>query len=154
WQRERFWLEETRKRKRDRSGSGHPILGARVESAATGAHHWDVELSGEALPWLNDHRVQGSVVLPAAAYLDMALSAAREAFGPHADEVVDVDFRKAVLIPDRSEQRMQLVVTPGFPGTATFQFFSRGAAANSQAFSNVPHAAGTLRLAPAGSSET
>jgi acyl transferase domain-containing protein/acyl carrier protein len=147
WQRDRFWLEETRKKK-DRSASGHPLLGTHVRSAADGTHFWDVELGTEAIPWLADHRVQGSVVLPAAAYLEMALAAAHEALGPGPHVVQAVRFEKALVIPDAGEERVQLVMTPGGGGAASFQFLGVRTGPVGAA-PPVRHAAGTIRSAVA-----
>ena len=144
WQRERFWREEAKKGT-DRPASGHPLLGGHVQSVADGTHFWDVELGTETIPWLADHRVQGSVVLPAAAYLEMALAAAREAFGPGRHAIEAATFEKALVIPEGGEERLQLVMTTIGGGSTSFRFLGvRPGPAGASAMP-VQHAAGTIR---------
>jgi acyl transferase domain-containing protein/acyl carrier protein len=145
WQRERFWLEEARKKK-ERPGSGHALLGAHVQSAAHGTRFWDVELGVDSVPWLADHRVEGSAVVPAAAYLDAVLSAALEAFGPGPHTLESVEFKKVLLLPEHGEERMQLVVAPALPGAASFQFFGLPAGRDGATTPPILHATGTLRI--------
>ena len=61
---------------RARPGS-HPLLGARLRSALR-AVQFETEIDLDSLPYLGEHEVQGSVIFPAAAYLEMALAAAAE----------------------------------------------------------------------------
>ncbi|HEV2131110.1 MAG TPA: type I polyketide synthase, partial [Longimicrobiaceae bacterium] len=79
WQRERFWRDAAAPGRRvRRSATAHPLLGDAVRSTS-GAHLWQSEASIELLPYLADHRVRGRAMLPAAAYLEMALAAAEAA---------------------------------------------------------------------------
>jgi acyl transferase domain-containing protein/NAD(P)-dependent dehydrogenase (short-subunit alcohol dehydrogenase family) len=144
WQRERFWLEMPRPRERAPS-SGHPHLRHHVESAAQGTHFWDVDLDVDAFPYLADHRLQGAIVLPAATYVETALAAAREVFGPGAT-LEQVEFQKPLVLPEKGTQNAQLILSPAMPGTATFQFFAVPTASAGPTASPVLHAAGTIRL--------
>ncbi|HVD77687.1 MAG TPA: type I polyketide synthase, partial [Vicinamibacteria bacterium] len=146
WQRERFWLEDAKKIP-VRGGTGHPLLGPHLRSAAQGTHFWDIELGTDTHPFLSDHRVQDAVVLPAAAYLEMALAAAREAFGPGPLAIEDVELKKALFIPDEGGRRLQLVLSPSRPGVFSLQFFGVPSLPDADASPPVLHATATLRLA-------
>ncbi len=61
----------------------HPLLGVGVTDPTTGHRIWEVTLGPDVL-WLGDHRVDEVCVLPGAAYAEIAMAAATEAFG--ADE--------------------------------------------------------------------
>jgi acyl transferase domain-containing protein/NADPH:quinone reductase-like Zn-dependent oxidoreductase/acyl carrier protein/ubiquinone/menaquinone biosynthesis C-methylase UbiE len=80
WQRKRHWQGAARDWVRT-SGSGaidHPLLGERMP----GPHPvWDGAVEPTLVPWLVDHKVTGSVVMPAAGYVEMALAAGRIALG-------------------------------------------------------------------------
>jgi acyl transferase domain-containing protein/aryl carrier-like protein len=150
WQRERFWFESRPTSRhhlhRRRSVSGHPLLGPCFKPATQpGTHVWEMELSAELFPYLDDHRVQGLAVLPAAAYIEMALAAANEAFGAGPHVLEEVAFKKALFLPGNDAQTVQLIISPDRLGTVSFQFFSlrRGAHAES---SWSLHASGTMRL--------
>ena len=59
---------------------GHPLLGIGVTDPTTGIRIWESTL-GPDLLWLGDHRVGDACVLPGAAYAELALAAATDAFG-------------------------------------------------------------------------
>ncbi|HEY7494004.1 MAG TPA: beta-ketoacyl synthase N-terminal-like domain-containing protein, partial [Candidatus Tectomicrobia bacterium] len=156
WQREHFWWDQRqtkgstvapqRSARYGRPGA-HPLLGPHCQSAAhTGIHFWDMELGTDGCPYLDDHRLQGSVVLPAAAYVEMVLAAATEAFGPGQHALEQVTFPRALFLPEGGTRRVQLVVSSALSGTASFQYFSRQEGeAGSQAAWTL-HATGTIRL--------
>lgn len=87
WQRERYWAPATTESyalfQRD---DVHPLLGHPLVESPTA---WENALDPVKLPWLGDHRVGQAVILPGAAYLELALAAARETFGAQAHVVVD-----------------------------------------------------------------
>jgi phthiocerol/phenolphthiocerol synthesis type-I polyketide synthase C len=57
----------------------HPLLGFGVTDPTNGTRIWESELSPDLL-WLGDHVIDDLCVLPGAAYADVALAAATEAF--------------------------------------------------------------------------
>ncbi len=65
-----------------RDAGEHPLLGHRlVEVGATGVGVWEGAVDLATFPYLVDHRVQGRVIVPATAYLEMAIAAGVEALG-------------------------------------------------------------------------
>ena len=76
WQREMYGLPQTIEGyhliERQRV---HPLLGWRLKDTDVA---WENVLDPVTLPWLSEHRVGGAIVLPGAAYCEMALAAARE----------------------------------------------------------------------------
>ncbi|NDY56492.1 SDR family NAD(P)-dependent oxidoreductase, partial [Desulfovibrio sulfodismutans] len=70
--------------------AAHPLLGRRVRR---GLPVWENTLDTHLVPFLADHVVGSEVVLPGAAYLEMALAAALEAYGPGAVEMENVELR-------------------------------------------------------------
>lgn len=129
------------------SSNGKGLLGSHVESALhPGTHFFETEISVDRAPYLNDHRVRGSAVLPAAAYVEMALRASEQAFhpGPHALE--NVAFEKAFFLPENGTRRLQLVITSGHSGTAGFRFVSRAPKGGADAGGPTVHVTGTIRL--------
>ncbi|PQM48659.1 Mycolipanoate synthase [Mycobacterium talmoniae] len=60
----------------------HPLLGAHVHLPEEPERHvWQTDVGTTAQPWLADHQVHQVAALPAAAYCEMALTAARTVFG-------------------------------------------------------------------------
>ncbi|WP_258528201.1 polyketide synthase dehydratase domain-containing protein, partial [Streptomyces sp. NBRC 110611] len=83
FQRERFWPSGGVARAGDvRSAglgsAGHPLLGAAVELAGSGGLLFTGRLSVSSHPWLADHVVLGSVLVPGTALVELVLRAADE----------------------------------------------------------------------------
>lgn len=83
FQRERYWVENVPAV--PAPGAIHPLLRQRVRSAVP---TFEAQLAAEDLGYLQDHRMHGAAVFPAAAYLEAGLAAAKEISGegPHAIE--------------------------------------------------------------------
>ncbi|MDT9682344.1 SDR family NAD(P)-dependent oxidoreductase [Streptomyces sp. TRM76323] len=112
WQRERHWCGSPQDWL-PRVGSGrldHPLLGERLPTAEPA---WQGAIEPALVPWLSDHKVAGSVVFPAAGYLEMALAAGRRLLdGPV--EVSWMEVSRPLVIPwDRAgDVRVQLAFSP------------------------------------------
>lgn len=145
WQREHFWYEPSpSKRKAGQTSPGsHPLLGRYIASAS-GTHIWENEINLEFQPYLSDHKVQGTAVFPAAAYVEMALAAANEVFGSGIHIVENVVFKETLPLSEDKSQTVQLLLTPGLPGIASCQFFSRPAETTASTWTLL--ASATIRL--------
>ncbi|MEU1670776.1 SDR family NAD(P)-dependent oxidoreductase [Streptomyces roseifaciens] len=94
WQREPYWHGTPEYWVRT-SGDGvlvHPLLG---ERAPVLEPTWHTPVERTRTPWLADHRVAGSVVMPATGFVELALAAGREAFGGPA-EIDDLEITRAL----------------------------------------------------------
>jgi acyl transferase domain-containing protein/acyl carrier protein len=97
WQSKRFWNETEEAAEELHYHPVHPLLGQPV----SGVHpSWEVELSTAGLPFLADHRVQGSIVLPGAAYIEIALAAAEATYGSTDYSVDHLTLQRAVILDD------------------------------------------------------
>ncbi|HEY7213099.1 MAG TPA: type I polyketide synthase, partial [Thermoanaerobaculia bacterium] len=126
WQRERFWIGAPAAVDRRRGFSlrnGHPLLGPPVRPALAASQIVrEVEIAVDDLPFLRDHRVAGTAVLPAAAILEMALAAGAEALGDR-PVLQGVRFSKALSLGAEDARRVQLALTQDRPGAAGFHLF-------------------------------
>jgi acyl transferase domain-containing protein len=98
WERERhwsgdpgWWLEGGGA---EPEAEQHPLLGARQSGIEPA---WQQAVEPGRLPWLADHKVGEAVVMPAAAFADMALSAAAVWDGPV--EVTGLAISKPLVLP-------------------------------------------------------
>ncbi|MGW1129936.1 acyltransferase domain-containing protein, partial [Streptomyces sp. NPDC002526] len=76
FQHEEFWLHPVHQTDVTSAGldaGGHPLLGAAVEIADTGHLILTGLLSEQRLPWLTDHTIAGTTLLPGTAFVDLAL---------------------------------------------------------------------------------
>ena len=148
WQRETFWLgPEQRTNKRQNRATDHLLSGSGFESAADpGKYFWEFDLSSETFPFLKDHRVQDAVVIPAAAYLEMALTAGRQLFFDAELCLENVDFKQALVLGE-DDRRVQLVISSHNRERATFEFFSLESGEGYHSWTL--HATGAIRVAQA-----
>ena len=136
WRRERCWMEiaaaEDDSRLDTYGAKGrHPLLGRHFKSAHPAeTHFWEITLDRRALPYLDDHRIQGVAVLPASAYLEMVLAAAVEIFGEkslapgHSFTLNEIGFHRALFLPDDETRLLQLVFSPSIDGAVSFKVHS------------------------------
>jgi acyl transferase domain-containing protein/NADPH:quinone reductase-like Zn-dependent oxidoreductase/NADP-dependent 3-hydroxy acid dehydrogenase YdfG/acyl carrier protein len=129
FQRERCWPEpaDGNRARLHAADSATPLLGHRFESSLEpNVLLWEADLQIANLPYLNDHRVLRSAVFPAAAHLEMALSAAKMIFPEQAFEVRNAVFVSAAYLPDTGVKTFQLALTPDGNGSFAFAIRSRG----------------------------
>ncbi|MDP7704960.1 SDR family NAD(P)-dependent oxidoreductase [Mycobacterium sp. TY815] len=96
------------------------ILGS-AKDLASGDAVYTSRLSVKTQPWLSDHVIYGTVVVPGATYAAMALAAV----GTPA-HVRDVFFYEPIILPDKSSREVQLTLHPLEDGGGwTFRVHSR-----------------------------
>ena len=129
FQRERYWLEAPKRR---HAGEGHPLLGARRDSAS-GETTFETEVFPSDPEWLGDHRVFGRVIAPGALYGAMAASVALSGeSGPAVVE--DMQLQSPLVFPEGASgeeaeaagRRVQVVVgAPEEDGSRPARILSR-----------------------------
>lgn len=131
WQRERCWLDGPsgdigdQSQYISRNGAGkHSLLGRHFQSALPETHFWEGALDRIALPFLDDHRIEGVTVLPAAFYVEMAWVAATEAFPSQFFVLKGIEFRRALFLSDGETRTIQVCLAPGADGTAFVHIYS------------------------------
>jgi len=97
WQSKRFWSETQEAAEDLHYLPVHPLLGQPV----SGVHPtWEVELSAAAAPFLADHRIEGSVVVPGSVFLEMALAAGEAAYGSTDHRVDNLSLQRALILDE------------------------------------------------------
>ena len=112
FQRERYWPRAAVAGAGDVTAAGlaavgHPLLGAAVELAGGGGLLLTGRLSVRSQPWLADHAVAGSVLLPGTAFVEMAVQAA-DAAG--CGRVAELTLAAPLVLPADSAVQLQVVV--------------------------------------------
>ncbi|WP_077062365.1 type I polyketide synthase [Streptomyces sp. MP131-18] len=120
WQRERHWNGApgwwSRSGEGEAGGGPHPLLGARLPA---GDAVWSGPVEPARVPWLADHRVDGLVVMPGVAYLEMAFAAAGQ-LAPGPVEVQHLAISRAIVLPwdDEAAGGPRVQVSAGPDGQA------------------------------------
>ena len=123
FQRERCWFEAKRVSSPVGRATGHALLGMRLRSSLRDVIQFESLLRADELPYLRDHRVADRTILPGAAFVEMALSAARIAFdGPRS--VQDLVIAEPLAFADDESRRVQTVIRRREDASAAFEIVS------------------------------
>ncbi len=129
------------RRREKRRTSASALLGEQVESAGPSELcAWETDLSIETLPHLADHRLQGMIVLPGSAYVEMALAAATAAFGETPQVLEEIAFHRLFFLPESGQRTIKVVLSPGENGETYFNALSRPKDAGQAAGFRTSHA--------------
>jgi polyketide synthase 12 len=111
FQRERYWFQPSQSTGSlasiGQSSADHPLLGAVVALAGDQGWLFTGRLSLEAHPWLADHAVMQTVLLPGAAFLELALHAGRQVGCETVQELV---LEKQLALGEHDTRALQLTV--------------------------------------------
>jgi acyl transferase domain-containing protein/NAD(P)-dependent dehydrogenase (short-subunit alcohol dehydrogenase family) len=132
FQRERFWFESRsdpaddlrENRFPNRLSTTHPLLGAPLRSPAVRKGAFQSQLSARNPAFLADHQICGYVILPAAAYVEMALAGARQLFGEGAHSVEKLWLQEALQLSFDTQTSLQMIFQTNDEGSAGFEMFS------------------------------
>ncbi|MFC5853791.1 SDR family NAD(P)-dependent oxidoreductase [Streptomyces chlorus] len=124
----RYWLPMPATTAGDPAGlgqiaAGHPLLGAVVPAPETGGVVLTGRLSIQSHPWLADHDVLGTVILPGTGYVELALRAGQETGSTVVDELT---IEQIMAIPATGGVAVQVVVgAAGEGGRRSLTVYSR-----------------------------
>ncbi|MFI1018414.1 type I polyketide synthase [Streptomyces sp. NPDC020965] len=128
FQRERFWLPTGGGAVGDAAGLGlgtvrHPLLGAAVSVAENGTTLLSGRISLRTHPWLADHAVLGSVLLPGTAFLELAVCAGDQVGCARVEELV---IQAPLVLTGDDAADLQVVVgAPDGSGLRAVDIYSR-----------------------------
>ncbi|WP_239157704.1 type I polyketide synthase [Streptomyces sp. SID13726] len=119
FQRRRYWLEGSGRGPADAAGLGlapvgHPLLAAATSLADDDGLVLTGRLSTRAQPWLADHAVAGTVLLPGTAFVELAFQAG-DLTG--CDLLDELTLHTPLTIPDQGAVRVQVRVAAPEPAT-------------------------------------
>ncbi|GGZ20951.1 polyketide synthase [Streptomyces olivaceoviridis] len=95
---------------------GHPLLGTHVV-LDDGAHRWEGPVDLERNAYLLDHRMQGLVILPGTAYLELAVAAGTQVAGTGV-VVEDVRYDRALFLTAGAPPLLRVTLRPAGRGWA------------------------------------
>jgi acyl transferase domain-containing protein/acyl-CoA synthetase (AMP-forming)/AMP-acid ligase II/thioesterase domain-containing protein/acyl carrier protein len=109
--------------------AGHPLLGRRIEIASASVCVWQGVVSAQRFSYFLDHRFQGVPLVPGTTYVEMAVAAALQAFGPKPLELSNIKFQSPLVLSNDATRETQIVLSTvradGPARGAEFQIFSR-----------------------------
>ena len=126
FQRQSYWLTESDRTAVKGGGRGpslHPLLGTRFTTAFEG-QLFEARYSADNPKHLKDHVVQGSIVVPAAAYLEQGFGIAQLEYGPGSHALENVAIQNALFLPQEGCRIVQTLRSAELGGRSTFDVFS------------------------------
>ncbi|MFJ8060993.1 type I polyketide synthase [Streptomyces sp. NPDC096142] len=114
FQHDTYWLPASTQNPGDLAGAGlgtaaHPLLSAVVRVADDGRILLTGRLSTRTQPWLADHALSGTVLLPGTAFVELALRAGDEA---GCDLLEELTLEAPLVLPERAAVQLQMVIGP------------------------------------------
>ncbi len=106
FQRQRYWLPDRPAHRLEAEGD-HPLLGRQFQSPAVAGSVFESRLSADWPAFLADHRILDQVILPATAYLEMALAAGHSAGFNGLNDVV---IQEALVLPASGTRTTQVIL--------------------------------------------
>ncbi|MEV6771998.1 type I polyketide synthase [Nocardia sp. NPDC051030] len=145
FQRQRFWLDGREYGAGDVGAAGldrvtHPLLSAAVESPESGALVLSGRIAPQSHPWLAEHRISGTVLMPGTGLLELALYAGDQVGCRRVEELT---LEAPLPLPDDRAVVLRVVAgAPGSDGMRAVQVYSR--VDGSAELSWTRHASGVL----------
>jgi len=136
FRRERYWIETEpaggKRVKPARSepwAASHPLVGVPLSLAGSREHRFTTYVGEHAPDFLAEHRVFGSVVLPAAFQVEMALGAAHTVMpGTRSWTLTDLELERPLGLEGEARE-LQLALAPEPGGAMGFELHAREAGA-------------------------
>jgi pimaricinolide synthase PimS1 len=126
FQHERLWFEPAPAADVTAAGmpdAAHPLLGAVVAMPESGGSVLTGRLSPRTHPWLADHAVRDTVVLPGTAFVELALRAGIEV---GCDHLAELTLETPLVLGDESAVQLRVLVTaPDEDGRHAVRLYSR-----------------------------
>ncbi|NUS10080.1 MAG: SDR family NAD(P)-dependent oxidoreductase, partial [Streptomyces sp.] len=119
------------------SASAHPLLSASVELGGEQGAVLTGRISLRSHPWLADHAVAGTVIVPGTAFLDLALHTAGQL---GCGQVEELTVHTPLVLPESGAVDLQVLAGPdGGDGRRTIGVYSRGSAERPRAHGPADH---------------
>ncbi|MGE5695636.1 MAG: type I polyketide synthase [Candidatus Sericytochromatia bacterium] len=128
WMHSKYWL--TNRADGQQVRGAHPLLGVHIEMPPGRGHAWQADVGTDLLPWLEDHKVHGQPVMPAAAFGEIALAAGSEAFGLPAPAVEVNRLEVEQMLPIGSQTQLTTVLNRNADSSVRVEVYSRSTGGN------------------------
>ena len=115
WQKSPYW-NESPESQQIRTGTGvygeklHPLLGLRQKSSVPA---WSMSLSLFDYPYLADHRVQGSILFPAAGFIEIGLAVSARLKQKLPVQLCDIEIKAPLMLSEDDDMLVQAVIRDG-----------------------------------------
>ncbi|AEI67808.1 type I polyketide synthase [Corallococcus macrosporus] len=118
-------------------GEAHTLPGTPLPLAGAKEARFAARLSTHAPAFIEEHRVLGNAVLPAACYVEMALGAAHHVAAPGRPlELTAIELERALVFTEGQAQDVQTVLSPE-EGGSRFEIYGQATGGSDRAWSRL-----------------
>ncbi|UKP00620.1 type I polyketide synthase [Nostoc sp. UHCC 0870] len=113
FQRQRFWVDiKPNSKNYDSSANNsiHPLLGQKLNLSKSTDIYFEQQLTDNHPNYLQDHKVFNQIILPGAAYLEIALAAGKEIFQDDSICLETVNFQQACILTPDNPKNIQFIL--------------------------------------------
>ncbi|MDO1449031.1 SDR family NAD(P)-dependent oxidoreductase [Rhodocytophaga aerolata] len=104
WQHESYWFESDEHKQKRLGSTLHPYLDTCKQSAVdANLLLWDLSIDKQVFPYLEDHKVDGTIVFPGTGHLEIAHAIAYTSFPDKFSFLEDIHFEAALFLPEEGE---------------------------------------------------
>jgi malonyl CoA-acyl carrier protein transacylase len=120
----------------------HPLIHRKLQTPLFNETLFESRFSSDSMPFLEEHRIFGKLVISGATYISLLLGATELTFGTGGCVLENVLFPQALAIEDDGERIIQLVISPEKGKDTSFKLISFE---RNSDLEWTTHATGTLR---------
>ncbi|MBC6477273.1 MAG: polyketide synthase dehydratase domain-containing protein [Hormoscilla sp. GM7CHS1pb] len=144
--RERYWIENINKNQKRRylSKKSHPLLGERFNFAGE-QQVFETYIEEKEPSYLSHHKVFEKTLFPITAYLEMAVSAARDRFKTESVLVEDLVIERGLSLSSGEQKKVQTILNPLDKQGYKLQIFSQGSSESEESELWHSHAKGKIK---------
>ena len=113
FERESYWLKLPPGERDVPTASAHPLLGRRLKLPFSEEIRFETRFTANFPPYVQDHRLYGTVIVPGASHIAMALLAGRAISGTPACSLEDVVFTRPMALLEGETRTVQFLVRSG-----------------------------------------
>jgi malonyl CoA-acyl carrier protein transacylase len=132
FQKQRYWIDEAKGNKSksftavfsDSDNFLNELAGSKLISASRNEFIFNSVISGSNPSFLKDHGVYGNIVLPGAAYIEIALTAGAEILKSENLKMTDLKFHKPMILDIDESKNVQSIFTKSDKYKYNFEIFS------------------------------
>ncbi|EMI56670.1 type I polyketide synthase, partial [Rhodopirellula sallentina] len=107
-------------------GASHGLLGARLPMAGEKIVYQQT-LEARSPAFLDDHRLDQTPVVPAAAYMEQCIAVANDLFGDGRHLLTNLSIEQPLVLAGESRRAVQVIVGPDLRGERSVEIHSRNA---------------------------
>ncbi len=144
FQRERYWVEAHDKPEAQAKVTLHPLVNHQLVLAGPSQDlYFETHLSAHNPAYLADHQIKETVILPGAAYIEMALVAGTTALKANSLVLENISIEQVLVLDFNQETTLQIILSPLNSESYRFEIASLR---SSQGSDWQVHASGTLKV--------